>query len=161
MLHALNRTHILRALERGWIRTTELAHAALHLVDRFVLMRFHPLHQALFDVASNASGQCWALTTNCPVPGPVPTSPANRDYQPGFAVLIPPLIQAYDALPATNARKAGLAGAIATLRGWDYRWSAASVPTSLAVYWARRRDGAPIIPRLRRCCRRSRPPPRS
>lgn len=42
-------------------------------------------HEALFDVASNASGQCWALTTNCPVPGPVPTSPANRDYQPGFA----------------------------------------------------------------------------
>ena len=42
-------------------------------------------HQVLFDVASNASGQCWSLTTNCPVPGPVPTSPANRDYQPGFA----------------------------------------------------------------------------
>ena len=42
-------------------------------------------HQALFDVASNASGQCWALTTNCPVPGPVPASPANRDYQPGFS----------------------------------------------------------------------------
>ncbi|GAB6859278.1 3-hydroxyisobutyrate dehydrogenase [Microbacterium xylanilyticum] len=42
-------------------------------------------HQALFDVVSQASGQCWALTTNCPVPGPVPTSPANRDYQPGFA----------------------------------------------------------------------------
>ena len=42
-------------------------------------------NQALFDVASNASGQCWALTTNCPVPGPVPSSPANRDYQPGFA----------------------------------------------------------------------------
>jgi 3-hydroxyisobutyrate dehydrogenase len=42
-------------------------------------------NQALFDVASNASGQCWALTTNCPVPGPVPASPANRDYKPGFA----------------------------------------------------------------------------
>jgi 3-hydroxyisobutyrate dehydrogenase len=42
-------------------------------------------HQALFDVASAASGQCWALTTNCPVPGPVPASPANREYQPGFA----------------------------------------------------------------------------
>ncbi|WP_261566266.1 3-hydroxyisobutyrate dehydrogenase [Frankia gtarii] len=40
--------------------------------------------QALFDVASVSSGQCWALTTNCPVPGPVPTSPANRDYQGGF-----------------------------------------------------------------------------
>ena len=42
-------------------------------------------HDALYEVAANASGQCWALTTNCPVPGPVPTSPANRDYQPGFA----------------------------------------------------------------------------
>jgi len=42
-------------------------------------------NQALFDVAAHASGQCWALTTNCPVPGPVPASPANRDYRPGFA----------------------------------------------------------------------------
>ncbi|WP_435741694.1 3-hydroxyisobutyrate dehydrogenase [Nocardioides sp. SYSU DS0663] len=42
-------------------------------------------HQAFFDVASTASAQCWALTTNCPVPGPVPTSPANRDWRPGFA----------------------------------------------------------------------------
>ncbi|MGJ9373124.1 3-hydroxyisobutyrate dehydrogenase [Nesterenkonia sp. CF4.4] len=42
-------------------------------------------HQALYDVVSNASGQCWALTTNCPVPGPVPTSPANRGFTPGFA----------------------------------------------------------------------------
>lgn len=42
-------------------------------------------NQAMFDVSSAASGQCWALTTNCPVPGPVPGSPANRDYQPGFA----------------------------------------------------------------------------
>lgn len=42
-------------------------------------------HQALFDVISTASGQCWAVTTNCPVPGPVPASPANRDYTPGFA----------------------------------------------------------------------------
>lgn len=42
-------------------------------------------HQALFDVASTSSGQCWSLTTYCPVPGPVPTSPANNAYQPGFA----------------------------------------------------------------------------
>lgn len=42
-------------------------------------------HQALFDVASTSSGQCWALNSNCPVPGPVPSSPANRDYKPGFA----------------------------------------------------------------------------
>ena len=40
--------------------------------------------QALFDVASTSSGQSWSLTTYCPVPGPVPASPANRDYKPGF-----------------------------------------------------------------------------
>ncbi len=39
----------------------------------------------LFEIASTSSGQSWALTTYCPVPGPVPTSPANRDYAPGFA----------------------------------------------------------------------------
>jgi 3-hydroxyisobutyrate dehydrogenase len=42
-------------------------------------------HQALFEVASTSSGQCWSLNTYCPVPGPVPNSPANRDYKPGFA----------------------------------------------------------------------------
>lgn len=42
-------------------------------------------HQALYDVASTASGQCWSLTSYCPVPGPVPTSPANNGYKPGFA----------------------------------------------------------------------------
>ncbi|KZB60752.1 MULTISPECIES: 3-hydroxyisobutyrate dehydrogenase [Thalassospira] len=42
--------------------------------------------QKLFDISSKASGQCWSLTSYCPVPGPVPTSPANRDYQAGFAV---------------------------------------------------------------------------
>jgi len=40
--------------------------------------------QTLFDISSTASGQCWSMTSYCPVPGPVPTSPANRDYQPGF-----------------------------------------------------------------------------
>jgi len=44
--------------------------------------------KALFDVASTASGQCWSLTTYCPVPGPVPTSPANNDYKPGFAAAL-------------------------------------------------------------------------
>ncbi len=41
--------------------------------------------QKLFDIASKSSGQCWSMTTYCPVPGPVPTSPANRDYKAGFA----------------------------------------------------------------------------
>jgi 3-hydroxyisobutyrate dehydrogenase len=41
--------------------------------------------QKLFDIASASSGQCWSLTTYCPVPGPVPTAPSNRDYSGGFA----------------------------------------------------------------------------
>jgi 3-hydroxyisobutyrate dehydrogenase len=45
-------------------------------------------HQALFDVASASSGQCWSLTSYCPVPGPVPTSPANNDYKAGFAAAL-------------------------------------------------------------------------
>ncbi len=41
-------------------------------------------HQTLFDIASKSSGQCWSLSSYCPVPGPVPASPANRDYAAGF-----------------------------------------------------------------------------
>jgi 3-hydroxyisobutyrate dehydrogenase len=55
--------------------------------EAFVLAeRLGLSHQALFDVASTSSGACWALTTNCPVPGLVPTSPADNDYKAGFAV---------------------------------------------------------------------------
>jgi 3-hydroxyisobutyrate dehydrogenase len=45
-------------------------------------------HQAMFDVVSSSSGQCWSLTSYCPVPGPVPTSPANNGYKPGFAAAL-------------------------------------------------------------------------
>jgi len=44
--------------------------------------------QALYDVASTSPAQSWSLTTYCPVPGPVPASPANRDYKPGFAAAL-------------------------------------------------------------------------
>lgn len=74
-------------------------------------------HQALFDVASAASGQCWALTTNCPVPGPVPASPANRDYQPGFAGAL----MAKDLNLAVNALKStGVAGQMGALAARIY-----------------------------------------
>ena len=76
-------------------------------------------HQALFDVASDASGQCWALTTNCPVPGPVPTSPANRDYQPGFAGAL----MAKDLRLALNAlQSTGVAARMGPLASRDLRY---------------------------------------
>nr|WP_024509827.1 3-hydroxyisobutyrate dehydrogenase [Bradyrhizobium sp. ARR65] len=62
-------------------------------------------HQALFDVASTSSGQCWSLTSYCPVPGPVPASPANNDYKPGFAaaLMLKDLTLAQDAAKAAGA----------------------------------------------------------
>ena len=61
-------------------------------------------HQALFDVVSTSSGQCWALTNYCPVPALVPTSPANNEYKPGFAsvLMVKDLTLAQDAANATG-----------------------------------------------------------
>jgi len=59
------------------------------VAEAFVLAeRLGLSHQALFDVASTSSGQCWSLTSYCPVPGPVSASPANRDYRPGFSAAL-------------------------------------------------------------------------
>jgi len=60
--------------------------------------------QKLFDISSKASGQCWSLTSYCPVPGPVPASPANRDYQAGFtaAMMLKDLRLAQDAARAAG-----------------------------------------------------------
>src|SRR5258707_13377064 len=63
---------------------------------------------------------------------------AFDSYLPAFERMLPPLIAAYDQLPAIDSLKAKLAEPIAALRGWDYRWSAESVPTALAVFWGDR-----------------------
>ena len=65
-------------------------------------------HQALFDVASASSGQCWSLTSYCPVPGPVPASPANNGYKPGFAaaLMLKDLKLAREAAQAVHAKTA-------------------------------------------------------
>lgn len=72
---------------------------AFNLADKLGLDR-----QALFDISSKASGQCWSLTTYCPVPGPVPTSPANRGYAAGFtgAMMLKDLKLAQDAARVTG-----------------------------------------------------------
>ncbi len=73
---------------------------AFNLADKLGLS-----HQALFDVASTSSGQCWSLTTYCPVPGPVPSSPANNGYKPGFAaaLMLKDLSLSQDAARTTGA----------------------------------------------------------
>ncbi len=80
----------------GMIATAE----AFVLADKLGLDR-----QKLFDIASVSSGQCWSLTGYCPVPGPVPTSPANRDYAAGFsaALMLKDLTLAQAEAAATGA----------------------------------------------------------
>ena len=71
--------------------------------------------QKLYDISSKSSGQCWSLTSYCPVPGPVPTSPANRDYKAGFtaAMMLKDLKLAQTAARATRATTPLGAGAAA------------------------------------------------
>jgi 3-hydroxyisobutyrate dehydrogenase len=71
--------------------------------------------QKLFDVASKSSGQCWSMTSYCPVPGPVPSSPANRDYKAGFtaAMMLKDLQLAQAAARETRAATPLGAGAAA------------------------------------------------
>ena len=61
---------------------------------------------------------------------------AYDSYQPGFEAQIPPLLKAWDATPASSPLKGKVGEQIAMLRDWDYRWSTASVPNSIAVYWS-------------------------
>ena len=74
--------------------------------------------QSLFDVITGATGNCWAVHTNCPVPGPVPTSPANNDFKPGFATALmnKDLGLAMDAVTST-----GSAAPLGTSRRRDLR----------------------------------------
>ncbi len=60
---------------------------------------------------------------------------AFDSYLPAFAEMIPSLVAAYDRAPADSPLKTKLADQIAQLRAWDFRWGAASVPTSLAVFY--------------------------
>jgi len=84
-----------------------LAISMIAVSEGFVLAEKLGLdHQKLFDIASKSSGQCWAMTSYCPVPGPVPASPANRDYAAGFtaAMMLKDLKLAQDAARAAGAK---------------------------------------------------------
>ena len=74
--------------------------------------------QKLFDISSKSSGQCWSMTSYCPVPGPVPASPANRDYKAGFtaAMMLKDSKLAQAAARAARAATPLGAGAAASIR---------------------------------------------
>ncbi|MGW5514768.1 3-hydroxyisobutyrate dehydrogenase [Nocardia africana] len=99
-------------------------------------------HDKFYDVVSTASGQCWSLTTYCPVPGPVPTSPANNEYRPGFATA---LMNKDLGLAANALRDNGVEGRFGLLAAEIYEQfnrSAGDLDFSAIVTDIRRRSGA-------------------
>lgn len=63
------------------------------------------------------------------------TEAGYDSWLPSFAMMLPQLFKAYDALPATDQARSSLAKPIGVLRRWDDRWTAQSVATSVAVFW--------------------------
>ncbi len=98
-------------------------------------------HQSLYDVASTSSGQCWSLTTYCPVPGPVPTSPANNGYKPGFAsaLMLKDLKLSQEAAQAAGA-STPLGAAAAQLYGMHNAWGEGGADFSAIINMLRGRD---------------------
>ena len=83
-----------------------LAISMIGVCEAFVLAeRLGLAADKLFEVSSQSSGQCWSLTNYCPVPGPVPSSPANRGYRAGFtaAMMAKDLRLAQDAAQSVDA----------------------------------------------------------
>lgn len=97
-------------------------------------------HEALYDVASTSSGQCWSLTTYCPVPGPVPNSPANNGYKAGFAsaLMLKDLKLSQEAAQAAGA-STPLGAAAAQLYGLHNAWGEGSTDFSGIIHLLRGR----------------------
>lgn len=98
-------------------------------------------HEALYDVASTSSGQCWSLTTYCPVPGPVPNSPANNSYKAGFAsaLMLKDLKLSQEAAQAAGA-STPLGAAAAQLYGLHNAWGEGSTDFSGIIHLLRGRS---------------------
>jgi 3-hydroxyisobutyrate dehydrogenase len=98
-------------------------------------------HQALFDVASTSSGQCWSLTSYCPVPGPVPTAPSNNKYKPGFAsaLMLKDLKLAQEAAAAAGATTP-LGAAAAQVYGLHNAWGEGGADFSGIIHLIRGRQ---------------------
>jgi 3-hydroxyisobutyrate dehydrogenase len=101
-------------------------------------------HQALFDVASTSSGQCWSLTSYCPVPGPVPNAPSNNQYRPGFAsaLMLKDLKLAQEAAAAAGATTP-LGAAAAQMFGMHNAWGEGGADFSGIIHMIRGRQGEP------------------
>jgi 3-hydroxyisobutyrate dehydrogenase len=120
-----------------------LAVSMIGVCEAFVLAEKLGLsHQALFDVASSSSGQCWALTSYCPVPGLVPAAPSNNQYKPGFAsaLMLKDLKLAQEAASAAGATTP-LGAAAAQMFGLHNAWGEGGTDFSGIIHLIRGRQG--------------------
>jgi 3-hydroxyisobutyrate dehydrogenase len=118
-----------------------LAVSMIGVCEAFVLAEKLGLsHQALFDVASNSSGQCWALTSYCPVPGLVPNAPSNNSYKAGFAsaLMLKDLKLAQEAASASGATTP-LGAAAAQIFGLHNAWGEGGADFSGIIHLIRGR----------------------
>src|ERR1700716_1030928 len=120
-----------------------LAISMIGVGEAFVLAEKLGLsHQALFDVASSSSGQCWSLTNYCPVPGPVPNAPSNNSYKAGFssALMLKDLKLAQEAAAAVGATTP-LGAAAAQLFGLHNAWGEGRTDFSGIIHLIRGKQG--------------------
>jgi 3-hydroxyisobutyrate dehydrogenase len=120
-----------------------LAVSMIGVCEAFVLAEKLGLsHQALFDVASSSSGQCWALTSYCPVPGLVPAAPSHNQYKPGFAsaLMLKDLKLAQEAASAAGATTP-LGAAAAQMFGLHNAWGEGGTDFSGIIHLIRGRQG--------------------
>jgi 3-hydroxyisobutyrate dehydrogenase len=116
-----------------------LAVSMIGVCEGFVLAEKLGLsHQALFDVASTSSGQCWAITSYCPVPGPVPAAPSNNNYKAGFAsaLMLKDLKLAQEAASAAGATTP-LGAAAAQIYAMHNAWGEGSTDFSGIIHLIR------------------------
>ena len=133
-LHALSEVPSVLNPPGGWVQNTNTwpyRAAGAHSPDPAGFPKYMDMYGTNFreihalELLEGSSG--WTLDKL--------NAAAFDSNQPGFAALIPPLVRAYDALPAGDVRRARLAAPIAALRGWDFRWSGESVAQSVAMFW--------------------------
>ena len=120
-----------------------LAVSMIGVCEAFVLAEKLGLsHQALFEVASNSSGQCWALTNYCPVPGFVPSAPSNNQYKPGFAsaLMLKDLKLAQEAASSAGATTP-LGAAAAQMFALHNAWGEGGADFSGIIHLIRGRQG--------------------
>jgi 3-hydroxyisobutyrate dehydrogenase len=116
-----------------------LAVSMIGVCEAFVMAEKLGLsHQALYDVTSTSSGQCWAITSYCPVPGPVPNAPSNNGYKAGFAsaLMLKDLKLAQEAASAAGATTP-LGAAAAQIYAMHNAWGEGSMDFSGIIHLIR------------------------